>query len=107
MDRSGRLRHGWKASIEIPSRHPDERAALYVLASLQHRHGNAFTHELVCRHRACRATAYDNHAAIVTHEDHSSYYLSRVAARRRGGFNIGRNGKRSGARRRQIGGLRI
>src|SRR5205823_2391682 len=51
--------HSWKASIEIPSRHPDERAALYVLASFQHRHGDAFAHQLVRRHRACRAAAYD------------------------------------------------
>src|SRR6266852_2888852 len=63
----GRLCHGRKMSIEIPSRDPNERAALYVLSSFQHRHWNALPHELVRRHRPCRATAYDNHAAIVTH----------------------------------------
>ena len=66
-DESGRLRHGRKMSIEISSRHPDERAALYVRASFQHRHWNALPDELVRRHRTCWATAYDNYAAIVTH----------------------------------------
>src|SRR5262249_32869434 len=66
-DEPSRLRHGRKMSIEIPSRDPDESTALYALASFQHRHWNALAHELVRGHRPCRTTAYDNHAAIVTH----------------------------------------
>jgi hypothetical protein len=54
-------------SIEIPASHPDERAALYILSSFQHRHWDTLPHELVRSHRACWATAYHNHAAIVTH----------------------------------------
>src|SRR5262249_10530118 len=66
-DESTRLGHGRKMSIEISSRHPEEHTALDVLSGFQHRHWNALPHEHVGGHRACRATAYDNHAAIVTH----------------------------------------